>query len=145
MAGQGPNPAQTQFQQNVAQNQANTQGLIASQRGLNPALAARMGSNAQAAANAQAAGHLAVMQQNQQPLQATQNYQNLLGQQQQGNLFQQGLYTGANANAMAANLAAAQGNQRAATGIVGGLLGGPALRWAWPAAESSEEWPTAVK
>lgn len=123
IAGKGPNPAQTQFLQNIAQNQANTQGLIASQRGVNPALAARMGANAQAAAGAQAAGEAALLQQQQQR-QATQDYGALLGQEQQGNLGQQGLYVQGQGNAMAANVATAQGNQKSAQGIVGGVLGG---------------------
>jgi hypothetical protein len=41
--GNGPNPAQTQYMQNVQQNIANAQGLLSSQRGLNPALASKMG------------------------------------------------------------------------------------------------------
>lgn len=122
-AGKGPNPAQTQFMQNVAQNQANTQGLIASQRGLNPALAARMGANANAASNAQAAGQAAILQQNQQ-IAAQQQLGGLYGQMQQGNLGQQGLYVQGQGNAMAANVATAQGNQKAAQGIVGGIFGG---------------------
>lgn len=120
MAGNGPNPAQQQFQQNVNQNTAQAQGLIASQRGLNPALAAKMGANIGSQNNQQAAAQSGVMQAQQQ-LAATQNYGNLLGQQQQGNLAQQQLYTGANQGAMNANVNVAQGNQQQAGNLVGGF------------------------
>lgn len=123
IAGKGPNPAETEFKQNVAQNIANTQGVIASNRGLNPALAARMGANAIAAANADAAGKAAILRQNQE-IQATNELGGMLGQEQQGNLGEQGLYVQGQGNAMAANLATAQGNQKAAQGIVGGIFGG---------------------
>lgn len=122
MAGQGPNPAQTQYLQNVQNNVANTQGLISSQRGLNPALAAKLGSNAGATANQQAASGAAQLQQQQQ-LAATGLYGNLLGQEQQGNLAQQQLYVAPNTSAMQTNAAVANANQQAAQGITGGLLG----------------------
>lgn len=120
--GTGPNPSQVQYQQNVNQNIANTQGMIASQRGLNPALAAKLGANAGAQANQQAAGQSALLQQQQQ-LGASNNLGNLYGQMQQGNLGQQGLYTGANNAAMQTNAAVANANQQAAQGLVGGGLG----------------------
>jgi hypothetical protein len=128
MNGNGPNPAQTQYQQNVQNNVANAQGLINSQRGLNPALAARMGSNAASAANQQAAMQSSLLNQQQQ-LGATQNLGNLYGQMQQGNIGQQALYTQAHQGAMQTNAAVANANQQAAQGIVGGLLNsaGPAL------------------
>src|SRR5258707_942928 len=65
-AGQGPNPAQEQYKMNVQNNIANAQGLIASQRGTNPALAARMGANTASAQMGQAAGQSAVLQAQQQ-------------------------------------------------------------------------------
>lgn len=122
-AGKGPNPAQTQYQQNVNQNIANTQGLISSQRGLNPALAAKMGSNAGAVANQQAASNAALLQQQQQ-LGATSNLGNLYGQMQQGTMTQQGLYNQANLGAMQTNAAQALANQQAKQALVGGALGG---------------------
>ena len=122
-AGEGPNPAQIQYQQNVNQNIANTQGLISSQRGLNPALAARMGANAGALANQQAASESALQQQRQQ-VAAQQSLGGLYGQMQQGNLNQQQLYGAQNIAAMQTNAAIAKANQDAASGIVGGLMGG---------------------
>ena len=95
MQGTGPNPAQTQFLMNQQSNLANAQGLIASQRGLNPALAARMGSNASVKAN-QDAGLGAALLQQQQQLQATNALGNVYGQMQAGNLGQQQLYNQAN-------------------------------------------------
>src|ERR1700743_1248140 len=80
MTGAGPNPAQTQFQANQQANIANTQGLIASQRGLNPALAARMGANAATTGNQQAAIGSALLQQQQQ-LAGSQQLQGLYGQE----------------------------------------------------------------
>lgn len=122
-AGRGPNPAQTQYLQNVNRNIANTQGLISSQRGLNPALAARMGANAGALANQQAASQASLLQQNQQ-LGAMAGLGGLYGQMQQGNMQQQQLYTGANEAAQRANAAVAAGNQQARSQLIGGMLSG---------------------
>lgn len=122
IAGQGPNPAQTQYQQNVQQNIANAQGLLSSQRGLNPALAAKLGSNVAAQSGQQAAAQSALQQQQQQ-LATTQNYGNLLGQEQQGNLAQQQLYVNPNTAAMQTNAGIAVANQQAGNQLVGGLLG----------------------
>lgn len=123
MAGQGPNPAQLQYQQNVNQNIAQAQGLISSQRGLNPALAAKMGANAASQANQQAAGQSGIMQAQQQ-LAAGQNLGNLYGQLQQGNVGYQQNYTGANQGAMQTNAAVANANQQQAGNLVGGALNG---------------------
>lgn len=122
MNGQGPNPAQTQFMGNVQNNIANAQGLIASQRGLNPALAARMGANQASQANQQAALGSALLQQQQQ-LAATQNLGNLYGQMQQGNLGAQQLYTGANATQQGINSGVEAQNAQIRGQIAGGLLG----------------------
>lgn len=123
MAGQGPNPAQTMFQGNQQSNIANAQGLIASQRGLNPALAARMGANAAAQGNQQAALGSALLQQQQQ-LGATSNLGNLYGQMQQGNLGQQQLYNQANLGANQVNAGVSAGNTNRNTQLIGGLMGG---------------------
>lgn len=121
MNGVGPNPAQTQYQANTQNNIANAQGLIASQRGLNPALAVRMGANQAALENQRASLGSALLQQQQQ-LGATQNLGNLYGQMQSGNVahlnrsdnYAQG------ANQMNANVAA--GNAAQNTALVGGLI-----------------------
>lgn len=125
MAGQGPNPAQTQYQQNVGANIANSQGLIASQRGLNPALAARMGANQATASNNQAALSSALLQQQQQ-LAATSNLGNLYGQIQQGNLGQQQLYTQANQGAAGINQNTAGQNAQVRGQLAGSLIQGAA-------------------
>lgn len=121
--GGGPNPAQAQYQQNVNQNIANTQGLISSQRGLNPAVAAKMGANAASTANQQAAGNASILQQQQQ-LGAQNNLGNLYGQMQSGTMTQQGLYNQSNLGAMQTNAAQALANQQAKQALVGGTLGG---------------------
>lgn len=129
-AGLGPNPAQTQYQMNQQANIANAQGLIASQRGLNPALAARMGANIAAASNQKAALGSALLQQNQQ-LQATQNLGSLYGQMQAGNLDQQQLYTNAEAARQGINQKVAsqnaQTNAQLASGIMQGVGSGFAM------------------
>lgn len=121
MAGQGPNPAQTQFMGNAQNNIANAQGLIASQRGLNPALAARMGANAASHANQQAALGSALLQQQQQ-LGATSNLGNLYGQMQQGNLGYQQNYNNAQQSAQGLNAKVSEANTSRNSGMIGGLL-----------------------
>ncbi len=121
MAGQGPNPAQTQFMANQQANLANTQGLIASQRGLNPALAARMGSN-QAALSGQNSALGSSLLQQQQQLGATSNLGNLYGQMQQGNLGQQQLYNQANMGAQNINAGVAAGNTNRNAQLIGGAM-----------------------
>lgn len=107
--GEGPNPAQQQFMQNVNQNIRQQAGALASQRGINPALAGRMAAQMGAEANQNAAGQAALLQAQQQlaaQQQLGQNYgqmgQNLLGQ---GSTFNTAgnLYGGAGAlaNSMA--------------------------------------------
>lgn len=121
--GQGVNPAETQYLQNVQNNVANSQALLASQRGLNPALAARMASRAQAGANEQAASQASLLNQQQQ-LAAQQELAGLYGQEQQGNLAQQQLYVNPNTAANQTNAEIGAGNQRAAGNVFGGVLQG---------------------
>lgn len=121
MAGQGPNPAQTQYLQNVQNNIANTQSLIASQRGLNPALAVRMGTSAATAANNQAGLSAALLQQQQQ-LQATGALGGLYGQMQSGNLGQQQLYNQANLGQQQINSGTANENAKTRGQLAGGVL-----------------------
>lgn len=121
MAGVGPNPAQSQFQGNVQNNIANAQGMIASQRGLNPALAARMGVNAGTAANQQAANQAATLQAQQQ-LAAQGQLGGLYGQMQQGNIDQQKLYNQANLGAQGLAQQTAAGNAAIKGQLTGGLL-----------------------
>lgn len=123
MEGKGPNPAQLQYQGNVQSNIANAQGLIASQRGLNPALATKIGSNIGAKANQEAALASALLQQQQQ-VAASQNLGNLYGQMQQGNLAAQGGYNQMFQNAQAIRSGAAARNAQAYGQMAGQVAGG---------------------
>jgi len=96
--GQGPNPALEQLKQTTGQNIQQATGMIASQKGINPAMAARVaalaGANANQTAAGQAATQTAQQQLSAQNLQAqslsTQRAQDIA--QQQASL---GLMTGA--------------------------------------------------
>lgn len=81
-AGQGPNPAQAQFQQNMNQAVQQQAGAIASVRGLNPALAARLAATGGAGMMQNAAGQAATLQAQQQ-LAAQGLAGQLIGQQTQ--------------------------------------------------------------
>lgn len=126
MAGQGPNPSQIQYLNNVGNNIANAQGLIASQRGLNPALAARLGSNVASNENQKSALGSALMQQQQQ-IQATRDLGSLYDQMYRANLAQQQLYGQGAAGAQGLNAEVARQNaaNAAALGqsVIGGVLG----------------------
>jgi pyruvate/2-oxoglutarate dehydrogenase complex dihydrolipoamide acyltransferase (E2) component len=78
--GQGPNPAMDQLRMTTDQNAMQGNALIASQRGVDPGLAARLASQNVAGANQQAAGQ-AALQSAQQQLGAQQLGGQLLGQQ----------------------------------------------------------------
>lgn len=65
-AGTGPNPAQEQFRQNIGQAIQQQAGTVASTRGLNPALAARLASQGGASMMQGAAGQAAALQAQQQ-------------------------------------------------------------------------------
>lgn len=64
--GQGPNPALAQLNQTTNANNQAAAGTIASQRGLNPALAARLGAETAANNNQTAAGQAATLSAQQQ-------------------------------------------------------------------------------
>lgn len=59
--GEGPNPALEQLRMTTDQNIQQSAGLMAAQRGLNPALAARLGSQTAANMNQTAGGQAAVL------------------------------------------------------------------------------------
>lgn len=65
-AGQGPNPAQQQYQQNINAGTQAAAGTIASQKGISPALAAQLIAQQQGSANQNAAGTAATLQAQQQ-------------------------------------------------------------------------------
>lgn len=121
-AGQGANPAQAMLNQATNQNIAQNTGMIASQKGINPALAVRQASQNAASMGQQAAGQAATMQAQQQI--AAQNaqagvYGNMANQAlNQQNIAQQGFYAPQNINA-----GIATSNAKTNAGIMGGLLG----------------------
>jgi len=78
--GQGPNPALEQLRQTTGQNIQQTTGQIASQKGINPAMAARLAAQSGAAQNQAAAGQAATLSAQQQ-LAAQQAAGSLVGQQ----------------------------------------------------------------
>lgn len=157
-AGGGPNPAMAQYQQNVNNAGAQSAGLIASQKGISPALAARMAAQQQSGAMQGAAAQGAQLQAQQQ-LAAQQALQNQQLAMQQGSLGQgnqaltgQNIFQGAQANQNnaintgslgAQGLAAGITNQNtqaqntAAQGIMQGISGGIAAAAGKPAAAYS--------
>lgn len=88
--GQGPSLAQNQLKEGTDRTANLAAGAIASQRGINPALAARMITQQQANANQQAAGQSADLRMQEQ-MAARQQLANVLGQQMQGGLGAGGL------------------------------------------------------
>ncbi len=60
-AGQGPNPAQQMLQQSTQSNNAQNAGFLASQKGINPAIAQRLAAQNAAQMNQQSAGQGAVL------------------------------------------------------------------------------------
>jgi hypothetical protein len=128
MQGGGPNLGQTQLQGATDRANAQAAGLIGSQRGLSPALAARQILNQQAA-NTQGASNQSAQLQQQQQLAAQQQLAGVLGQQ--GQLANQqigtlgGLQQGQNALNQQAQLAnQGASNQFFGAGGAGGTAGG---------------------
>lgn len=132
--GGGPNPAALQLQQGTEANARMAASQMASQRGLNPALAARGVMDQTANLNQQAAGQAGVMRAQQQ-LAAQQQLGGVLGQQrgQDLGLYGQAAQGQQGQNALGLQQAqgnnqiragVAQGNANTNAGIVGGVLGG---------------------
>lgn len=120
VAGQGPNPAQAQFQQNTQQNLAQGAGMLASDRSLNPALAAKIAAQATATGGQQAAGQAAVTQAQQQ-LAAEGQLSGLYGTEANTNVAQQNAINGATENANTINGKAALANQAQGAAQFGAL------------------------
>lgn len=127
--GAGPNPAQAQFQQNANQVAAQTAGLIGSQKGMSPALQARLIAQQGAGAGQAAAGQAATLQAQQQLaaqqnlMQQQANMANLstqqVGQQQNAlNAYNQG------AGNQYASTLGLQGNANSANAGVSGVVAG---------------------
>lgn len=79
----GPSIAELQLRQGTDRTAAQAQGLIASQRGINPGMAAKLGAGAAANANQQAAGQAAVLRAQEQQAARAQLAQVLAGQRGQ--------------------------------------------------------------
>lgn len=104
----GPSLAELQLHQATDSTGRQAASLIAGQRGINPGMAARLGANAVAGANQQAAGQAAILRaQEQQAAQA--QLAGVLGQQRQGDIAAGGL--GANLLGTAGGLAGQQRGQ----------------------------------
>jgi hypothetical protein len=132
--GQGPNPALEQLKQTTGQNIQQATGMIASQKGINPALAARYALGSGAGANQQAAGQAATLAAQQQ-LAARGQAGDLASQmaqqrinQMQGmggqNLQQQGILQGALAGQNQINAQVAQQNAAFGQQMLGGAIKG---------------------
>lgn len=130
--GAGPNPAQEQYKQNISNLAAQQAGAIASQKGLSPALQARLIAQQAGQAGQNAAGQAATMQAQQQ-LAAQNNLAGLtgqqLGQQQAANtsfgqqaLQGQGNLLGLEQSANSANAGVAGGVAGAQGKMFGGLM-----------------------
>lgn len=132
--GQGPNPALAMLNNQTNQNIKQNAGMLASQKGINPALAQRLASQNAANMNQQATGQGAVLGAQQQlaaqqglgslygqvggqQLNNQQILQNSLANQNQANVQQNLGVQGLNANAAAGNAAA---NQHTMSGLLGG-------------------------
>src|SRR6185312_11295563 len=128
--GQGPNPAQAMLNQATNQNIQQNTGMIASQKGINPALAIRQASQNAQAANQQAAGQGAILGAQQQlgdlyGQQANENLQNISTSGQLANQSSLGSQ-GINAGTSAQNAAATQNTASGLLNSLGGLAGGKA-------------------
>lgn len=123
--GAGPNIANLQLQQATNQNNQQGAAAVASQRGMNPALAARIIANQTATNNQNAAGQSGVLRAQQQ-LAAEQGLANVYGQQA-GEVNQNyNTITGAQTAANNANAQIAQNNTNANSQVASGIIGGGA-------------------
>lgn len=118
--GVGANPAQAQYGENLNQVAAQQAGAIASQKGISPALQARMIANQGAQAQVSGAGQAATLQAQQQ-IAAQQQQAQLANQMVNQQLAAQGVNAGiAQANAGAVN----ETTKGIISGISGAMAGG---------------------
>lgn len=118
--GQGPNPALDQLHQTTDQNGQTAASLVASQRGLNPALAARMALNAKTTADQQAGGQAATLAA-QQALGAQSELAGLYNNEGNQNIQQQSLYNTAQSGADKINSGVSSENTATNVKQVGGM------------------------
>jgi hypothetical protein len=121
--GQGPNPALAQLNQTTQQNGQQAAGLVASQRGLNPGEAARMGQQGQIQANQQAGGQAATLGAQQQ-LSAEQGLASVYGQQENAASQNASVINQGQLGAQGLNAQTAQANTNSVNNTTGGLLSG---------------------
>jgi hypothetical protein len=118
--GGGPNPAQLQFGQNIDTLNQQQAGAISSQKGISPALAARLIAMQGGAAKQNAAGDAATLQAQQQ-IQAQNQLQNALGGYNQTALGQQQNLMGLQGSANSANAGVSQVTARGQQDIFKGF------------------------
>ena len=121
--GQGPNPAQAALNQQTNQNIQQNQGMIASQKGINPALATRLAAENAGNMNQQAAGQAATLQAQQQ-LGAQGQLGTVYNQEQQGTNAANSINAGTSAQNAAANQNTASGLLNGAGAAVAALAHG---------------------
>lgn len=122
-AGGGPDPAAAALNQATNANANQAAGMVASQRGLNPGEAARIGSQSLVNANQQAAGQAALLKAQQQ-IAAQQGLENVYGQQENAASQNANVVGGQQLQATGINANVAQNNTNAVNNTTGGLLGG---------------------
>jgi hypothetical protein len=121
MMGAGPSPAQEMLKQATNRGIKQSSAMVASQKGINPALAQRLAAENAAASSQEAAGQGAVLRA-QERIAAMGGLAGVLGQMGTQSLQGQGQYLGANANENQTNAGIAQANTAATAGVVGSLL-----------------------
>jgi len=122
--GQGPNPAQAMYKQNVNQAIQQNAGMAASQRGISPALAQRMALQNAAGMSQGAAGNAAVLQAQQQ-MAAQQQQQGVMQDIGRQQMEAQRINAGGAAQNAAANQQTSSGLMSGfGNALVGGLFGG---------------------
>lgn len=123
--GQGPNPALDQLKQTTQQNIQGAAGMAASARGLDPAYAAKIATEAGANANQNANAEAATLGA-QQEVSAEGELQNLYGTMGSQQLQQQGVINSADLGAAGINANVAQNNANNAQKTGSGVLNGAA-------------------
>lgn len=121
--GEGPNPANAELNQATNANANQAAGLVASQRGLNPGEAARIGANAGVNANQQAAGQAATTNAQQQ-LAAEQGLESVYGQQENAASQNASVINQGTLGAEGLNAGIAQNNTNSVNKTQGGLTNG---------------------
>ena len=121
MMGAGPSPAQEMLKQATNRGIKQSSAMVASQKGINPALAQRLAAENAAASSQEAAGQGAVLKA-QERLAAQGQLGGLLGTMGTQALQGQGQYLGASANENDVNARIAQANTAATAGVIGAGL-----------------------